>query len=127
MILEEARTLVTKQQIEDIVDSTAKSVCFVKPVVDMVILRDKTYLNRQNCLHLVSPQSFEFKLLYNVYSNCDFSEILTDETRLMNDVYGIKPTFLEGDDNLYKVTYPKDIAIIEEIYKEQNLKDNESK
>lgn len=77
MILEEARTLVTKQQIEDIVDSTAKSVCFVKPVVDMVILRDKTYLNRQNCLHLVSPQSFEFKLLYNVYSNCDFSEILT--------------------------------------------------
>lgn len=45
----------------------------------------------------------------------------------MNDVYGIKPTFLEGDDNLYKVTYPKDIAIIEEIYKLQNLKDNEFK
>ena len=35
--------------------------------------------------------------------------------------------FLEGDDNLYKVIYPKDIAIIEEIYKLHNLKDNESK
>ena len=41
----------------------------------------------------------------------------TDETRLMNDVYGIKPTFIEGADNLYKVTYPKDIAVIEELYK----------
>lgn len=127
VILEAARTLVTKQQIDDIVNSTSKSICFVKPVVDTVILRDKTYLNRQDCLHLVSPQAFDFKLLYNAYSNCDLSEIRTDETRLMNDVYGIKPTFLEGDDNLYKVTYPKDIAIIEEIYKQQNLKDNESK
>ncbi len=93
MILGAARTLVAKQQIEDIVDSTAESVCFVKPVVDTVILRDKTYLNRQDCLHLVSPQSFDFKLLYKAYSNCDLSEIRTDETRLMNDVYGIKPTF----------------------------------
>ena len=66
-------------------------------------------------------------MLYDAYSNCDLSEISTDETRLVNDVYGIKPTFLEGDDNHYKVTYPKDIAIIEEIYKEQNFKDNESK
>ena len=79
-----------KQQIEDIVDSTAESVCFVKPVVDTVILRDKTYLNRQDCLHLVSPQSFDFKLLYKAYSNCDLSEIRTDETRLMNDVYEAK-------------------------------------
>lgn len=76
---------------------------------------------------MFSPQAFDFKLLYNAYSNCDLSEIRTDEIRLMNDVYGIKPTSLEGDDNLYKVTYPKDIAIIEEIYKLQNLKDNESK
>ena len=53
VILEAARTLVTNHQIEDIVDSTAKSVCFFKPVVDTVILRDKTYLNRQDCLHLL--------------------------------------------------------------------------
>lgn len=120
VILEAARTLVTRKQIMDIATSKSKSVCYVKPVVDTVILRDKTYLNRQDCLHLVSPQAFDFNLLYDAYSNCDLSEIRTDETRLMNDVYGIKPDFMDGDDNLYKVTYPKDIAVIEEIYKQQN-------
>lgn len=120
VILEAARTLVTKAQVEQIIETKAKSVCYVKPVVDTVILKDKIYLNRQDCLHLVSPQAFDFKLLYDAYDSCDLSEIRTDETRLMNDVYGIKPEFIEGDDNLYKVTYPKDIAIIEEIYKQQN-------
>ena len=66
------------------------------------------------------PQAFDFKSLYNAYSNCNLCEIRTDESRLMNVVYGIKPIFFRRDDYLYKVTYPKDIAIIEEIYKEQN-------
>lgn len=125
LIMEAARPLVTRKQIEDVIASNSKSVCFVKPVVDTVILKNKTYLNRADCLHLVSPQAFDFKLLYEAYTNCDLSEIRTDETRLMNDTYGIKPDFIEGDDNLYKVTYPKDIAIIEEIYKQQ--KENELK
>lgn len=117
LCLEAARALVTEQQIRDIIDFDSKSCCYVNPVVDTVILTDKTYLTRSECRHLVSPQAFDFKLLYKAYTDCDLSEMRTDETRLMYDTYGIKPDFLEGGENLYKVTYPKDIAVIEEIWK----------
>lgn len=116
LCLEAARALVTKDQIKEIVEFDSPSCCFVNPVVDTVILTDKTYLTRSECRHLVSPQAFDFNLLYKAYTDCDLSEMRTDETRLMNDTYGIKPDFLEGGENLYKVTYPKDIAIIEAIY-----------
>lgn len=125
IIFEAARTMVTKQQIQAIIDIDSPSACFVNPVVDTVILRDKTYLNRSDCLHLVSPQAFDFDMLYKAYKNADLGELRTDETRLMNDIYGIKPDFLEGGDNLYKVTYPKDIAVLEEIYK--SLKSNNTR
>lgn len=120
VIMEAARALVTKGQLEDIIAFDSSSCCFVTPVVDTVILTDKTYLTRSECRHLVSPQAFDFELLYKAYTDCDLGEMRTDETRLMNDTYGIKPDFLEGGENLYKVTYPKDIAIIEEIWKSQH-------
>ena len=126
VICEAARALVTKAQLQEIVNHDSPSCCFVNPVVDTVILTDKTYLTRSECRHLVSPQAFDFKLLWNAYKDCDLGEMRTDETRLMNDVYGIKPDFLEGGENLYKVTYPKDIAIIEVIYKSQHAKDEEN-
>jgi len=117
VIMEAARALVTKEQLEEIFALDSPSCCFVTPVVDTVILTDKTYLTRSECRHLVSPQAFDFNLLYKAYSDCDLGEMRTDETRLMNDTFGIKPDFLEGGENLYKVTYPKDIAVIEEIWK----------
>ena len=120
VIMEAARALVSEKQLENIIAFDSPSCCYVTPVVDTVILLDKTYLTRSECRHLVSPQAFDFELLYNAYSNCDLGEMRTDETRLMNDTYGIKPDFLEGGENLYKVTYPKDIAIIEEIWKQMN-------
>lgn len=115
--LEAARALVTYEQLKSIIEYDSSSCCFVTPVVDTVILTDKTYLPRSECRHLVSPQAFDFQLLYKAYADCDLSEMRTDETRLMFDTYGIKPDFLEGGENLYKVTYPKDLAVIEEIYK----------
>jgi 2-C-methyl-D-erythritol 4-phosphate cytidylyltransferase len=116
VICEAARSLVTQSQIEQIILTESSSICYVNPVVDTVILKDKTYINREDCLHLVSPQAFDFQLLYDAYENADLSELRTDETRLMYEVYGIKPDFLIGEDNLYKVTYPKDIAVLESIY-----------
>ena len=38
---------------------------------------------------------------------------MTDETRVMYEEYGITPTFVEGGENLYKVTYPHDIEYLE--------------
>lgn len=122
VIMEAARALVTREQLETIIASDSPSCCFVTPVVDTVILMDKTYLTRSECRHLVSPQAFDFSLLYKAYLDCDLSEMRTDETRLMNDIYGIKPDFIEGGDNLYKVTCPKDIAVIEEIWKNLRAK-----
>ena len=116
VICEAARALVTRKQLLDIINMDSPSCCFVNPVVDTVILTDKTYLTRSECRSLVSPQAFDFDLLYQAYKNCDLSEMRTDETRLMKDTYGITPDFLEGGENLYKVTYPKDVAIIEAIY-----------
>lgn len=116
VICEAARCLVTPLQISRIIELDAKSVCFVNPVVDTVILKDKTYFDRNQCLHIVSPQAFDFDLLYNAYLNADLGEIRTDETRLMYEMYGIQPDFLDGGENLYKVTYPKDLAVLESIY-----------
>jgi len=115
--MEAARALVTADQLLTIIQMNSRSICFVTPVVDTVILLDGTYLTRSECRHIVSPQAFDFQMLYDAYESCDLAEIRTDETRLMYEVYGIKPDLIEGSDNLYKVTYPKDIAVIEEIFK----------
>lgn len=117
LVLEAARCMVSRRQLQKIIETKAESICYVNPVVDTVILKDRTYLNRSDCFSLVSPQAFVFDLLYDAYIDTDLSEIRTDDTRLMYEKYGIKPFFLEGADNLFKVTYPKDIAILEEIYK----------
>ena len=94
--------------------------------MDTVILTDKTYLNRSECRHLVSPQAFNYEMLYKAYLNSNLSEaVRTDDTRLMYETYGIKPNFLEGGENLYKVTYPKDIVVLEEIWKQLQLNDSE--
>ena len=123
---EAARPLVTKEQIKQIIDDKSPSCCFVNPVVDTLILTDKTYLNRSECRHLVSPQAFNYEMLYKAYLNSNLSEaVRTDDTRLMYETYGIKPNFLEGGENLYKVTYPKDIVVLEEIWKQLQLNDSE--
>ena len=116
VIMEAARPLVTKEQLIEIVELDSPSCCFVTPVVDTVILTDGTYLNRSECRHLVSPQAFDFNLLYKAYNDCDLGEMRTDETRLMNDTYGIKPNLIMGGENLYKVTYSKDIAVLEDVW-----------
>lgn len=116
IICEAARAFVTKEQLLEICSSTSQSCCFSLPVVDTILYGNSTYLIRSDCRHLVSPQAFDFELLYNAYSNCSLSEVRTDETKLMLDAYGIAPTLLVGGENLYKVTYPKDLAVIELIY-----------
>lgn len=120
VICEAARALVSKEQLERIIYLDSPSCSFVIPVVDSVILADKTYLNRSECWHLVSPQAFDYELLYKAYQDCDLGEMRTDETILINDTFGIKPDFVEGGENLFKVTYPKDIAILEVIWKNLN-------
>ena len=69
-------------------------------------------LTRSDCLRLQTPQAFNYSLLKSAYATGKYTD-MTDETRVLFEEYGIAPTFLDGGENLYKVTYPKDLAFLE--------------
>ena len=116
IILEAARPLVTEAQVIQILNNNEKSVSFVMPCVNSPIFRDGTYINRNDLYDLLVPQCFDYRMLKAAYNTGKYTNE-TDETRVMFSEYGIKPTFIETQQNLYKVTYKRDLAIIEEIYK----------
>jgi 2-C-methyl-D-erythritol 4-phosphate cytidylyltransferase len=115
LLLEAARPLVTIEQIQTLIDCEGDSITFVAPCVDTIIKKDKTYLNRNDCLRMQTPQAFNYCLLKKAYETGKYLD-MTDETRVLFEEYGIEPTFVEGGENLYKVTYPKDIAFIEHYF-----------
>ena len=78
--------------------------------------RDGRYINREELYDLLTPQAFDYKLLLEAYKSGRFSDV-TDETRIMFEFHGIKPHLIETSSNLFKVTYPGDLDIIESIYK----------
>ena len=112
VILEAARPLVTKRQIAKLLDSMADSISFVRPLVNTVVGRDGTYYDRSSMYELLVPQAFDRKKLLEAYRSGKYMD-MTDETRVMFEHYGIKPVFVQGGDNLFKVTYPNDIRVIE--------------
>ena len=117
ILLEAARPLVTKQQILTLLEDPHESTSFVMPLVNTAIMRDGTYLNRNEMYELLTPQAFDFQKLKRAYDSGKFSD-MTDETRVMWEFYGIKPHFIETTENLIKVTYRKDITIINELIKQ---------
>ncbi len=119
IILEAARPMVTEKQIRQLLDDSHPSVTFVQPLVNTVIFRDGTYINREELYDLLTPQAFDFKMLLEAYQSGKFND-MTDETRAMYEYHGIKPHFIETESNLFKVTYPGDLDIIESIYQRIN-------
>lgn len=115
LLIEAARPLVTVDQLKELIDYEADSVTFVAPCIDTIIKKDKTYLNRNECLRMQTPQAFDYELLKKAYETGKYMD-MTDETRVLFEEYGIKPRFVDGGENLYKVTYPKDIAFIETFF-----------
>jgi 2-C-methyl-D-erythritol 4-phosphate cytidylyltransferase len=63
---------------------------------------------------LLVPQAFDYKKLLYAYMSGKYRD-MTDETRVMFEHYGITPDFVQGGGNLFKVTYPNDINILESI------------
>ncbi len=119
IILDAARPLVKKTQVEQILANPNPSCSFVRPLVNTPIFRDGTYVNRSEMYDLLVPQAFDYKLLLEAYESGRFED-MTDETRVMFEYHGIKPTLIETENNLYKVTYPGDLMIIESIYQQMN-------
>lgn len=118
IIVEAARPMVNKNQILQLTEDTHPSTSFVRPLVNTVIYKDGRYINREEMYDLLTPQAFDYRLLLEAYQSGRFND-MTDETRVMFDYHGITPFFIETESNLFKVTYPGDLDIIEAIYRKQ--------
>lgn len=118
IILDAARPMVTEAQVRELLVNTNPSVTFVRPLVNTPIFKDGTYVNRNEMYDMLVPQAFDYKLLVEAYESGRFKD-MTDETRVMYEYHGIKPTLIETENNLYKVTYPGDLHVIESIYQQQ--------
>ena len=110
--------MVTKEQIIELLRDGHPSVSFVRPLVNTVIYRDGRYINRDELYDLLTPQAFDYHMLLEAYQSGRFTD-MTDETRIMFEYYRIKPYLIETKNNLYKVTYPGDLDIIESIFQSQ--------
>ncbi len=115
LILEAARPLVTERQIQILIDTQHPSISFVMPLVNTIIGRDGVYYDRSSFYELLVPQSFSYEQLYAAYKTGKYTD-MTDETRVMFEEYSIKPLLIETGQNLFKVTYPRDVAVLESIY-----------
>lgn len=118
VILDAARPMVTMEQITQILTDSHPSTSFVRPLVNTVVYRDGRYINRNDLYDLLVPQAFDYNLLLEAYNSGRFDD-MTDDTRVMFEYHGIKPYFIETYNNLFKVTYPGDLEIIELIYQSQ--------
>ena len=124
IIVEAARPMVTPEQILQLLKDPYPSSTFVRPLVNTVIFRDGTFVNRNDLYDLLTPQAFDRKMLQEAYASNRFND-MTDETRVMFEYHGVKPHFIETESNLFKITYPGDLDIIESIYRAQKGKTNE--
>ena len=118
IIVEAARPMVTREQIVELLEDSHPSVTFVRPLVNTVIYRDGTYINRGDLYDMLTPQAFDKKMLKEAYDSGRFDD-MTDETRVMFEYHGVKPHFIETESNLFKITYPGDLDVLESIYQSQ--------
>lgn len=114
VIVEAARPLVTIQQLEDIINDKHKSTTYALPLVSTIIKKDGTYLDRNEFYKMSTPVAFDFELFSNAYLS-DKHYDFTDDTRVMYEHYGIRPYFLEGSENLLKLTYQSDLSVLETL------------
>lgn len=120
IILEAARPLITEEQIEAILNDNHPSCTFVLPLRSTVIMRDGTYLDRNQMWKLSTPVAFDFKKFYAAYMSGKYNDF-TDDTRVMFEEYGEKPHFLEGGENMLKLTYQSDLPVLEALMKRYSL------
>lgn len=119
IILEAARPLVRREQIQELLLAPEPSVTFVIPLVNTVIKRNGEYLNRSELYELLTPQAFDYALLLKALNSGRFKD-MTDETRTMYEYWNITPRFIETTENLLKITYQRDIPIIEKLLEEES-------
>lgn len=120
LILEAARPLVTNEQIEAIISLDSDSATYALPVTSTIVLKKGGYIDRNDCLALSTPVVFDFVLFSKAYLTGKYFD-QTDDTIVMYLEYGIQPFYLEGSENLLKLTYPSDLLILENLMKKYSL------
>lgn len=118
IILEAARPLVRPDQIRELLCAKEPSVSFVMPLVNTVIGRMGNYLNRNELYELLTPQAFDYPKLMQALDSGRFTD-MTDKTRVMYEYWNIPPCLIETTENLLKVTYQRDIFIMERLMEEE--------
>lgn len=121
IILEAARPLVTNSQIEILLNSSSDSCGFYSPFVDATLVDDNIYYDRSRCKSFQAPQAFNTKLLKEAYNSNKYLDNVGDETIIMYKHFNINPTLYLGGPNLFKVTYPEDLDILNVIIKQYNI------
>ena len=120
IILEAARPLITEEQIETILNDEHPSCTFVLPLKSTVIMRDGTYLDRNPMWKMSTPVAVDYKKFYDAYMSGKYYDF-TDDTRVMYEEYGEKPYFIEGGENMLKLTYQSDLPVLEALMKRYSL------
>ena len=86
---------------------------FVAPAVETIIYQGE-HLDRNSCEILQVPQAFTTMLLVEAHMmTCETNA--TDDTVLMRKMLKIQPDLIPGGHNLFKITYPHDIKVLEHI------------
>ena len=121
IIFDASRPLVTVEQVEEMKKALIEhpSVSFgITPTdtiyEDVGCIADLNW-KRKDLTALQVPQGFDAKLLKAIYSFYKGELDMTDDTVLVFIKTWVLPHILKGGINLYKLTYPEDLKIIEAL------------
>ena len=120
IILEAARPLITLEQIKKIIEDEHDNCTYALPLTSTVVMRDGTYLDRNEMYKLSTPVAFNYRMFSDAYLSGKYFDY-TDDSRVMYEHYGIKPYFLEGGENMLKITYHSDLASLKILMEKYEL------
>nr|XP_002125703.2 D-ribitol-5-phosphate cytidylyltransferase-like isoform X2 [Ciona intestinalis] len=125
------RPFVDKNTIMDVIQNTKiyKAIGIVRPLVSTVISVDKDDFLKESLdrsLYWASemPQGYMFSLIYEAYLKCSDEELNhgTECLKIASDYSAFKPKILKGGDNLWKITYQRDMAVAREFVSSHHLR-----
>ena len=119
LIHDGVRPVVSKKLIENLINSvdTNIGVVPVLPTNESIRYIDKTTskaVNRENYCRVQTPQCFLFNEIFKAY-NQEFNEIFTDDATVFESTRENKIITVKGEIDNIKITYPKDIHLVNTI------------
>lgn len=123
-----ARCLITSEQIERVFEKCCRAgaATLAEPIRDTVKRADSDLwvtgsVDRQQLYSMQTPQIFERKLLEEAYRIVAESKLtVTDEVSAI-ELLGHKVALIANEEFNFKVTYPRDLALAEHVFRERNV------